>query len=174
LPCSEPEQDEIHPMRARLFHQFVDDRKIESSRLRFKLFPINRRFDRISVNGFNRRPDLRQYRRPCAGVVDLRSQNQERLAVNHQSIAAIFFDEARHFRTVSGKRTHEDADDKKSDWREVTREASHGLDLRLKVRKGYCCGLRNSRKKVYANSSCSAGSSDGRAVYPSVRNALDL
>ena len=113
LPRAEPEQDEVHAVGARLLYQFIHNRKIEAAGPRLQLLPVDRCFDCVRMDGLNRRPNLGQHRRPGARVVDLRTQNEERLAIDQQRVAVVFFDEPWHFGAVSSRHITIESDSKK-------------------------------------------------------------
>src|ERR1035441_8804595 len=91
LPRSEPEKHEMQMARTRTDDEQVYAAEIEHAALQLHLFPINRSLDRIDVHRVQRRPDLWQGACPRARVVDLRTEHEVWLSLDHQGIPSVAF-----------------------------------------------------------------------------------
>ncbi len=89
LPCAEPEQDEVEVVLARLRDQQVHVGEVEGALGGLDLLPVDGGLDGIGVHGFGGAPRTGKGRGPCAGVVDLAAEDEERLAVDDEGEAAI-------------------------------------------------------------------------------------
>ena len=103
FPRTKPEEHQPHFVFARLLDDGVNDRRVELARFRFELFPIDRNLQRVRVEIINRRPDLGQHRRPAAGIVALRAENQKRCTVHNQRMTSVLRHQMRQ-RVVVGLR----------------------------------------------------------------------
>jgi hypothetical protein len=97
LPCAEPQQHDVQVVRPRAGDNRIYVAVIEPSRLWFELLPIHRCLNRIGVKRLHGAPHLRQLAGPSAGVVNLASEDQERLALDQQRIPALILDNPRRF-----------------------------------------------------------------------------
>ena len=88
LPGPEPEQHDPLVMRAGLVEQRLDEAEVELPLARLDLLPGDGNLDRVGMQPVEHRPDLRQRAGIVAGIVDLRAQHQEGLAIDDQRVAA--------------------------------------------------------------------------------------
>ena len=70
--------------------KLIHDRVVELARLRLELLPIDRDFEGVGLGRLDGRPDPGQHRRPGAGIVALRAEDQERRAVHDQRVTSVF------------------------------------------------------------------------------------
>ncbi len=98
LPGREPEQDQADVVLAALVDESIHHRVIEHPGPRLELFPVDRHFNGVGVEGFDGRPDLRHHAWPRAGIVDLRPQDQKRRTVDQQGVASLLVHQPRQGR----------------------------------------------------------------------------
>ncbi len=89
LPGGKPQQHQAHVVFTRLLQQRIDEGEIELAFLRLDLLPGDRHLHRIGTDDLHRRPHCLQRCGVVAGVVDLRAQHQEGLAIHQQRMPAI-------------------------------------------------------------------------------------
>jgi hypothetical protein len=95
LPGGEPQQHQALVLLAGLLNQGVDEAEVEAPFLGFHLFPGHRHQHGVGLEVARRRPHRAERGRVVAGVVRLRAEDQEGLAVDQQGVAAVALDQAR-------------------------------------------------------------------------------
>ena len=130
FPGAEPQQDDMQVVIACAIHDGVNVGEVEFAGLWLELFPINGSLDGVGVQRSHRLPNLRQFAGPGAGVVNLTTENEERLAVNQQSVATILLHEPRRFGSERvGERSRKENDEKRDSAEK--RRRSQGADTHV-------------------------------------------
>ena len=73
---------------ARLIEECVEVGEVKLAFAGLGLLPTDGDFERVRSQRIDCRPDHRQLRRPVAGIVGLRAQNQVGVAIDHQGVMA--------------------------------------------------------------------------------------
>ncbi len=94
LPCAKPQKNDVEIVRASTVDYSVDVGEIELTWLTLELLPVNRGFDSVGMQSGHGLPHLRQFAGPGARVVNLPAEDEERLAINEEGVAAILLHEA--------------------------------------------------------------------------------
>src|ERR1022692_2461203 len=94
-----PAADQAQIVMAGALDQAVHNVEAELPRFGFNVLPIDRDLHRVAVEILEERPDSFHGPGPAAGIVDLRAQLDEGLAVHFESVFAALADETRHRRS---------------------------------------------------------------------------
>jgi hypothetical protein len=102
LPGAEPQHHQALLLLAGLLDQRVDEGEIELALLRLHLLPGHRHQHGVGLEVVGGGPDGAERRGVVAGVVRLRAEDEEGLAVHEQGVAAVFGGQAWELGGASG------------------------------------------------------------------------
>src|SRR5450631_2764193 len=85
---------------ARSLYKLINVAEVKVAFLSFDLLPVCWRSDSVCMQSRQRIPHLRQFAWPGARIVNLAAENQVGMAIDHQSVAAVFLLQAR---SISGR-----------------------------------------------------------------------